>query len=1006
MPGGANFCAECGAQVSPAAPDARDEGELRQITAVFCDLVGSTELSTRLDAEEFGEVVRGYHQHTVEVVARYGGQIASYQGDGVLIHFGWPEAHDDDAERAVRCALDVAQDSDLPVRVGIHTGPVVVGLAHGDTMALGETMNLAARLQGVAEPGSVAISEATLRLVRGIFVIEDLGEHRLKGLAEPVHAYRAVQPSGVRSRLDAAADSLTPFVGRDAELGVLLDRWARTRDRGGQAVLVSGDAGVGKSRLVYELRERLADEAHSWLECRCSSYTQHSAFRPAIELVEQGLAFQPDESPAERIAKIESGLALIGLDEPEDTPLVAQLLSIQGAPDLAMGPDLQRRRTIEVLTRWVLALAELQPVLLFVEDLHWCDHSSLELFTQLLARGAQSPLMLVATARPEFEAAWLGRQSLTALALNPLSEGETREMLTLLAPGRELPDPVLERVLAETDGIPLYAEEMGRMVLDMELVAPVDELEIPTTLQDSLMARLDRLSAAKRVAQRAAAIGREFDFRLLEEVAGLDREVLRHGLARLVEDDLVFQRGEPPDATYTFKHALIQDAAYRSLLKRTRRELHDRIAAGLERRDTRERPVPAEVVARHYELAGRVEEAVGHYRRGAEEAVRHSGHREAIEHLRRAIRLLEELPDDAHRQSLEVDLQVALGSSVMAIGGYADPDVEAAYDRARVLCEGLGDGVQVAYTLIGLAIFYFNQGQIDRGAEFAGRALEIADREGEDGLQLLAHVQLAVPRFYGGRFADALDHAEAAAALYDRERHGRLAFRYGTDQGVAAHCFAASALLQLVGPEPALARLDVAERLAQELGQPFNLVYALCFRAAITSTIGDREAQEEAAARVVAIAEEQEFPFFAGMGRMFWAGARALRSGDPSALDDYLRGSALAAGTGTRGGAPLFISLLAETQGALGSPADALATVEAGLSLAAETGQPYWDADLLRVRGELLADTEAQRAESDLRRAMDIARAQGSRWFELRAERSLAALRGGAAQAGAKPSVG
>ena len=634
VPPGARFCAECGTQISVSELERREEGELRQLTAVFCDLVGSTELSTRLDAEEFGEVVRDYQRRAVEILSRYGGHVASWQGDGVLIHFGWPEAHDDDAERAVRCALEIAQEVELPVRIGVHTGPVVVGVAHAETMALGETMNIAARLQGVAEPGTVAISEATLRLVRGIFVTEDLGLHPLKGVAEPVRLYRAVQSSGVRSRFDAAAESLTPFVGREAELGVLLDRWSRTRERAGQTVLVSGHAGVGKSRLVYELRERLADEPHSWLECRCSSYTQHSAFRPAIELVEQGLAFHPDEGPAERIAKIESGLALIGLGEPEDAPLVAQLLGIEGAPELAMGPDLQRRRTIELLTRWVLALADLQPVLLFVEDLHWCDHSSLELFSQLMTRGAQSRLMLVATARPEFEASWLGRQNLSSLALNPLSGPETREMLTLLAEGRRLPEDVLERVLAETDGIPLYAEEMGRMVLEMELAAPLDELEIPATLQDSLMARLDRLSAAKRVAQRAAVIGREFDFRLLEEVSGLEREILRHGLTRLVEDDLVFQRGEPPDAGYTFKHALIQDAAYRSLLKRTRRELHERVAPALARRAAEGRPDPPEVLARHYELAGRVEEAIAHYRRGAEDAARHSGHREAIEHLR------------------------------------------------------------------------------------------------------------------------------------------------------------------------------------------------------------------------------------------------------------------------------------------------------------------------------------------------------------------------------------
>lgn len=1002
---GARFCRECGAAVGTAA-----EEELRQITAVFCDIVGSTALSTQLDPESYGEVVRAYRERVDEVVSRYGGKVDKYLGDGVLVDFGWPRAHDDDAERSILAALAIVEslaspeaERPLAVRVGIHTGPVLVGemgsASHPETTALGETMNRAARLQACAPPGGVVVSDVTLRLVRGIFVVEDLGPQDLAGIDAPVPAYRVIRRSGVRSKLDAAGDRLTPFVSREPELGAMLERWELAQTGVGQTVVLTGDPGIGKSRLVYELRERLRDRAHTWLEAGGSSYTQHSAFQPAIRLIEQALEIRPEEPADERLSKLKAGLEEAEVTDHDAVPLLAGLLSIdaEGISELVMSPELARRRTIEVLAKWVLALAELQPLLLLLEDLHWCDLSTLDLFEQLLVGGTGATLMLVGTTRPELEAEWMNHPNVAAVELEPLEEGEIRELLRSLGSGRELPEPVLVRVVGETDGIPLFAEEMGRMVLEsgliaerggaLELTAPLDELEIPSTLQDSLMARLDRLSAAKRVAQLAAAIGREFDYRLLEDVSGLETDLLLHGLRRLVEDELIFADGEPPDATYTFKHALIQDAAYRSLPKRSRRPLHRRIAEVIEARGG----ASPEVLARHWEAGERPNEAIGHYQRAAEAAARHSAHREAIEHLRKAIALTDSLAGDPASRAREVDLQFALGSSIMAVSGYADPEIAIAYERARELCAELGQDSRVGHTLIGLAIFYFNSGRVAEGAETATEALEIAEREGDDALALLAHVQIAVPSLWKGEFETAQEHAEAACRIYDRENHGWLAFRYGTDQGVAAHCMAACALFNLGRPDAALDLVHEAVELARGLGNPFNVAYALAIECGIRWDRGEFSDQERIAEEVVAISEEQEFGDFIGMGKILRGTARATGSADPAGLDDCLDGLEIASRTGRRGSVTMFLELIATAQRAIGNRDDALGLIDGALALADETGQHWWDARLLRVRGELLLELGRDReADEDLRRGARIAREQGDRVSELRCLTSLA----------------
>jgi class 3 adenylate cyclase/tetratricopeptide (TPR) repeat protein len=1013
----AKFCSECGAALGASGDRERPgqaEGELRQLTVMFCDLVGSTELSTQMDAERFGELIHDYLNAAAGVARGYEGDVARYLGDGILVHFGWPQAHDDDAERAVRAGLGIVAEIDsmnrglpantqLAVRIGIHTGPVMIGEIGGsqqqETISLGETLNLAARLQVAAPPNGVVLSATTRDLVRGIFVMEDLGPQTLRGIQEQVLAYRAVQPTGVRSRLDAAQGKLTPMLGRDDELEVLLDAWRRARSGTGGAVLISGEAGVGKSRLVYELRRRLSDEPHSWLECRCSSYTSQSAFRPAAELIEQGLGLQSGDATAEKLEKLTRGLETAGVETDDALQLLAPLLSISLEEDptsLGMSGELRRRRAIALLTGWVIGLAQPQPMVLLVEDLHWSDPSSLELLEELILRSASTQLLILVTARPEFESPWQERPEVSLVALSPLREREAREMVESLRPGADMPEGVLSRIVAETDGVPLYIEEIGRMVLES---GERGELEIPTTLQASLMARLDRLSAAKRVAQRAAVIGRDFSYELLEEVADLDVTALRHGLRGLVENELLFESGVPPSATYTFKHALIQEAAYQSLLRRTRASLHGRIADAMERHPAAGVAAAPEVLARHFEAAGRNESAIMHYRRGAAHAAQSSAYREAIAHLGKALELLLRLPADRTRDEAEIDMQIELASSIIASRGYADPDVRTAYERAHVLCEALGSGASVGYTLTGLSIFHFNQGEVHRGEELAGRVLEIAEQEDDDTLRLLAHVQLAVPICYEGRFAEALEHCENALEIYDPGLHRELAFRYGTDHGVAAHGFASLSLCLMGYPDSALDRARRAVSLARSLGQPFNVAYALLAETVTHWMRGDVAAQATSAAELAAIAEEQGFDLFTGIGHMFRAAARAFATRDAEALPELVEGALTAARTGMRGAVPALLTLMAEAQRAVGESAAATGTVDGALALATETGQSGWDARLLGLRGSLLLDVVDHpedpalgEAEACFRQALATARTQGGHLEELRSATSLARL--------------
>ena len=679
----AKFCLECAKSLerdlttAGGVASARQalDGERRHLTLLFCDLVNSTEIATNLDAEDWHDIAARYQSAAAAAAKRFGGNVAKYLGDGLMVHFGWPEAHENDAERAVRAGLGIVDEVaalngrlapehqiKLSVRVGIHTGSVVMGHGGGtEADAFGDVPNVASSVQSAAEPGSVWITATVRNLVSGLFVVEDRGEQRVKGIEHPVQLYRIVQASGVRSRLDVAAGHLTRFVGREIELATLVDRWERAADGEGQNVVVLGEAGVGKSRLVYQLHQHLAAMPHTWLECGATPYTDGTPYHPVIALLSQGLGFAPEDTATVKLRKLEVGLR--ALASAEALALLADFLGLPPPTRLQLSPELQRRKTIDLLAQWNLAISEVQPLVVVVEDLHWCDASTLELLGHLIAQSPTARVLVLATARPQFITPWTPRSNLTTLQLARLTKRQTRDMIAWLA-ATELPSATLEALVARADGVPLYIEELTKAMAEPGAARGVEA--IPATLADSLMARLDRLSSAKEVAQRAAVLGREFGYPLLATTAGIDEAALRQGLGRLVEAEILFARGEPPAATYTFKHTLLQETAYQSLLRRARQQLHARVAQVLEERFTERVAAEPELIARHYDQAGLAAQVITHYQRAGEHATQRSANKESIGHLQRALDLVGTLPETRERHRRELGLQMAIAVPLSA----------------------------------------------------------------------------------------------------------------------------------------------------------------------------------------------------------------------------------------------------------------------------------------------------------------------------------------------------
>ncbi len=806
----AKFCAECGSpltaqpqppvssfrfQVSGSQPPIpstqpltpRSEAERRQLTVMFCDLVGSTALSAQLDPEELREVVRAYQETCTEVICRYDGHIAQHLGDGLLVYFGYPHAHEDDAQRAVHTGLGIvgafqksvpsalaggglsrarqqAANAPLPygrgsaipplqVRIGIHTGLVVIGEIGSsekrEMLALGETPNIAARLQGLAAPDTVVLSAVTQRLVAGLFECQDLGPQPLKGLSTPLSVYRVVRESEAQSRFDAAVrKGLTPLVGREEELGLLRRRWEQAKTDEGQAVLLSGEPGIGKSRLVQTLKEQVSAEGATRIEFRCSAYHQNSAFYPIIEHLQRLLQLGQDDASQTKLAKLQQALSRYRFPQADTLPLLASLLSLphpDGVPAITLSPQKQKQKTQEALVAWIVEEAEQAAVYCAWEDLHWADPSTLEVLTLFLDQVPTARLLTLLTFHPDFTPPWRPRAHLTQLTLTRLGRPQVEAMVEQVTEGKALPADVLQQIISKTDGVPLFVEELTKMVLESGLLreedgryvgargqwkgqaegAPIPPLAIPSTLQDSLMARLDRLATVREIVQLGATLGREFSYELLHAVSPLDEGSLQQGLRQLVEAELIYQRGLPPQARYLFKHALIQDAAYQSLLKSKRQQYHQQIAHVLEERFAETKETQPELLAHHYTEAGFTAQAIPYWQRAGQRALERSANIEAIAHLTKGLELLSTLPDTPERAQQELTLQIALGLSLMASRGWAAPEAEQAYARARELCRQVGETPQLFQVLAGLFAFYYVRGELKTARELGDQLLRL-----------------------------------------------------------------------------------------------------------------------------------------------------------------------------------------------------------------------------------------------------------------------------------------
>lgn len=763
---------------APAASlePARDAPERRVLTVLFCDLVGSTELAESLDAETFRALLLDYQQRVGELCRRYEGQVAQQFGDGLLLQFGYPEAHDDDTERAIRCACDLLASfarpqaqAQLSLRIGIHTGAVVIGSAAPgrEPLATGPGLHLAARLQTLAEPDTILISEASFRLVPGLFVTRDFGPQKLRGLAEPVRVHQVLQPSGVRSRLEAAA-RLTVFAGREHELALLDAGWHRALNGEGGALLLSAEPGLGKSRLLMELRARLAGQAHSWLECRADALKRHSAWQPVLDLVRRGLALKDGDDEALQLQRLEQGLDRANLDLGETLPLIAPLLGLSvperfAAP--ALGPALRRQRTVTALADWVRHLAHAQPLVLVFEDLHWSDEASLAFLGALMSDLASRPILLLMTARTEFGPPWPPRMPLARCVLDPLPQADVNRMLSDLTERAPLSPALAALVHERAGGVPLFVEELARELIETAHSASgvlPDARSVPASLHGLLLARLDRLGPARELIQTAAVIGREVPHALLQAVAGLDDSTLRARLARLIEAGLLHRRGTPPETVYVFKHALIRDAAYDTLLASVRARVHGLIAATLESRFSERARAEPEVLAAHFEAAGKALDAARWHRCGAERAGE-MNLAVALGHWQSIRRLLREIPKSAEAAALAAVTFHSILALVWDLGGTKD-EIAAVFAEGRALAEQGGDLVMLARLGCNYAAI---RGLGGSPADYVAGTTEmhrIAQQTDDPGVKLVAKCDRAWAHYWTGDLRQALLYCEEAIA--------------------------------------------------------------------------------------------------------------------------------------------------------------------------------------------------------------------------------------------------
>ena len=1000
--------------------------ERRQLTILFCDLVESTRLAGQLDPEDWREVLQAYHLTCAEVVARFEGYVAQYLGDGVLVYFGYPVAHEDDAQRAVWSGLELLEAIEalnarlalpsalqMAVRLGLHTGLVVVSNVgtreRQEPLAQGETPHIAARLQSLAGPHELVISGATRDLLGGVFDVTALGEQELQGVAAPMPVYRVERIRTVESRFEAMSVSgLTRLVGREEELELLWRRWQQATEGEGQVVLLCGDAGLGKSRLTQALCERLADEPHLRILYQGSPYHTNSAFYPIIAHLEHTLALEHVCSPSAKLDRLETLLTYAGMAVEEVAPLLAALLSTPSddryAP-LTQSAERRKEQTIEALVAQLVHLSQRQPVLLIFEDAHWSDPSTLEMLDRFIDGLQTVPVLAVITYRPAFEPRWRSYGHVTTHTLNRLTRRQVTALIADVTNNKALPQEVLAQIEAKTDGVPLFVEELTKMVLESGLLkdhgdhyalsGPLAPLAIPATLQDSLMARLDRLESAKAVAQYASVIGRQVSYTLLEAVSPLDEATLQHELGRLVRAELLYQRGLPPQAMYTFKHVLIQDSAYQSLLRSTKQGYHQRIAEVLETQFAETVETQPELLALHYTEAGLTQQAIGYWQRAGEKAVERSANAEAIAHLHTGLELLQTLPDSPERARQELTLHLSLAVPLVAIKGQAASEVESVYIRARDLCQQVGDTSQLIPVLWGLYRWYGGRAEYRRARAMVDHLMRLAAELQDPLLYVGAHRALGAHAFYQGEFVSARTHLEQSIAHYASTQQHSEVFHYATDHGVTCRALLSWTLWVLGYPDQAAVQNHEMLALAQNLSHLPTLAFALEGAALFHQFRREIEATQQQARAILLLASEQGFTYFAAVGQLLQGWAQRDADAHEASIKQMHQGLAAHRATEIEIFHPYFLGLLADVYGRAQQTTAGLTLLIEALALVDKTGQRFYEAELYRLKGELLRQQTSDNhteAESCFQQALVASRSQQAKSLELRAATSLAQL--------------
>ena len=1024
---GSQFCSGCGASLTtgtapPIVPLTGRTAERRVVTVMFCDLVGSTAMTIGRDPEDVLETMLTYTRRATSIIEANAGLVSQYRGDGIVAYFGYPTSGENDADRAIRAALELINAAKVPgpggeqlsVHIGIATSLVVIGeivraAGADEHPIIGEAPNLAARLETLAEPDSIVVDDVTHDLAESEFEYADLGRHSLKGFREPVQVWRVLGEAAVRGQFAETRGkaSLRPLVDREEEMGRLRRLWRLANAGEGQVVLLTGEPGIGKSRLALAFRNELAGEPALALRYFGSHYHTNSSLYPIINLLERAAGFAPGDPPAVKLAQLERLIAPVEPDVPGVASLLAQLLSIPTAGryrQINLTAQRRRLRTIEALEKQLVRLAATTPILMVFEDLQWMDASTLEFIARLIERVQRLPVLILMTCRPEFVPAFPQRPYLTTFALRRLSRTDSAVLMQGLLDHSTLPEGVREQILARCDGVPLFVEEMTKSVLETgSLAADSDNivvdgagLAVPYTLYASLMARLDRLGPWRKIAQTAAVIGRNFSYQQLAALHMQELAMLDEGLRRLMEATLIVGHGEPPRATFTFKHALVQDVAYASLLRTERRTIHERFARALEESFPDTVAGQPEVIATHYTKAGMSERAIAYWQRAGELAQQRSANVEAIAAFERGLGLVKTLQPGVQRDRHELDLQFHLGAAFTAASGFAAPEVAAAYERARTLCQTSKDVEQRFAVLRGLWVYHLVQAHLGAADELAAEMLALAEIERNQAYELEAHRAAGMTRLWRGDLVPARDHLERGSRIYDPKLHHDHALRYGNDPGIACLVHEAFALWVLGYPDQAAARSERAIGLARQLAHPFSLAQALIYGAFVHQCRREAPLARKAAEEAKLLAVEYGFPFWLAEADIMAGWALATEADKAQGLARLRKGMDEFLATGARMDQPRWLVHVIEIMLEDGQLQAGLDAAGAALKAVADTREGFFEARLHQLQGELLLRLRGAEgrgaAEASFTTALEIARHQRARSWELRSATSLARL--------------